>query len=582
MLAWWGGVRFIRRPLRELTAVALRWRDGDQSARVTLPGRSEIAVLGRAFNTMADAKDQSDRQTREGVELLSSLIDSSRDSIFVFDSSGRLLVANSTFLELIGLAHEEAIGRELMLALDPDLQRAFDDLRFQVITTRLPQASDIRARGPEQKQHVLQAICTPIFGEHATVRAVAGIGRDVTDVRETAECLQKARDQAEAADHAKTRFLAAASHDLRQPLQAAVMLADLLVERTGDSDPSIPEVRLCRSLGDLKRLVECLFDISRLDSGAIQPEFTNFPLQDLLDEVTISYAALAKEKGIALTVSRTSAVVRSDRILLGRVLSNLIDNAVKYTPAGNVKVECYPRNGVLQISIEDTGIGVSQQDQSRIWLEFEQLHNEQRDRRRGLGLGLAIVRRLSALLEHPMELESEPGQGSCFTITVPCIQTRPDMASDRCTTLHPGRCVAPGRAVIIDDDPMVLDVLRMTLEEHGWDVIAALDVAEVTNQLLSTEWIPDLVMVDYRLRDGQVGTDAIASVRKVLRKQLPAIILTGELPGAADQPDRPLLDARRIGAALVRKPVQSNELMELMNSVIAASRMSSPLDEAAT
>ncbi len=581
MLAWWGGVRFIRRPLGELAAVALRWRDGDQTARVALPGRSEIAALGRVFNAMADAKDQSDRQTREGVELLTALIESSRDGIFVFGRDGRLLIANSTFLDLAGLARDTAVGRELFVPHDPSVRYKVDGLRARVVETRVPQAADVGIQGRDGETHVLQTICAPIFSEHGEVQAVAGIGRDITEAREAAQSLRQARDRAEAADRAKTRFLAAASHDLRQPLQAAIMLADLVAQTIGGNNPASRSAdNLCHALDDLKRLVDSLFDVSRLDAGNIQPELTVFPLQPLLWQITITYREMARSKGIALVVSDTDAIIRSDRTLLARLLSNLIDNAIKYTQSGRVTVDCHAKHGALQISIADTGVGISSEDLSRIWLEFEQLHNQQRDRRQGLGLGLAIVRRLSALLEHPVEVRSEPGRGSCFTASIPLIESPEVALADQSSAKMVDISCITGHVVVIDDDPLVLDVLHGTLEEYGWEVTAALDGSEAMQRLEFVCRAPDVAVVDYRLGGGQVGADAVAILRQTLGRELPAIILTGELAGAGEEPDRLLQDAQRIGAVLLRKPIRSRELIEAMTRLIAASTVPNAQDAA--
>ena len=572
LLAWWGGLHFIRRPLARLEQVALRWRDGDQSARVTLPGRSEIASLGRVFNAMADAKDQSDRQIREGWELLSALIESSRDCIFVTDRDGRLVLANSTFLEMLGLTRAAAVGNKLIVHRDRDVQRAMTALQEKVFTTRVPQAADVFVQAlDDRRRRVLQTICAPIFGAAGEVRSVAGIGRDVTEAREAAESLREARDRAEAADHAKTRFLAAASHDLRQPLQAAILLADLIAQRPDSADAASGSADgLRRTLDDMKRLVDSLFDVSRLDSGAVQPEITTFPLQTLLDQITIAYRRLAGIKGIALVVVPTDAIVRSDRVLLARMLGNLVQNAVRYTHSGQVLIECLPDGDRLRIRIEDTGIGISQQDLSRIWQEFEQLHNPERDRRQGLGLGLSIVRRLAALLDHPVEVSSGPGQGSCFVVSVP--RQRETQAA--AITASPSAAAMPdvaGRLVIIiDDDPLVLETLRMTLEEFGLNVIASADCAEAVRRLGAAGRPPDLVLADYRLRDGRVGAEAIAAIRSAVGSQVPAIILTGELGSLGDAVDQPLHDAERLGAALFRKPIRSMELLEAIRSMMVA------------
>jgi two-component system, sensor histidine kinase len=572
LLAWWGGVQFIRRPLARLGEVALRWRDGDQSARVTVPGRSEIARLGRVFNAMADAKDHSDRQIREGWELLSALIESSRDCIFVTERDGRLVLANSTFLELLGLTREAAVGHKLIVHRDREVQRAMSALQERVFTTRVPQAADVSVQAlDDRRRRVLQTICAPIFGSTGEVRSIAGIGRDVTEAREAAEMLREARDRAEAADHAKTRFLAAASHDLRQPLQAAILLADLIAQKPEAAAPTRGSADgLRRTLDDMKRLVDSLFDVSRLDSGAVRPEITTFPLQSLLDQITITYRRLAGIKGIALVVVPTDAVVRSDRVLLARMLSNLIQNAVRYTHTGQVKIECQPAGDHLRIRIEDTGVGISQQDLSRIWQEFEQLHNPERDRRQGLGLGLSIVRRLATLLNHRVEVSSGPGQGSCFIVSVPLVEvcaaaSIPAPAPNLAAPDVAGRLV-----VIIDDDPLVLETLRMTLEDFGLNVIAAADCADAVRRLGSAGRPPDLILADYRLRNGEVGAEAIAAIREAVGSQVPAIILTGELGSLGDDLDQPLQDAERLGAALFRKPIRSTELLQAIRSMMVA------------
>jgi PAS domain S-box-containing protein len=570
LLAWWGGVHFIRRPLGNLAEVALRWRDGDQSARVTLPGRSEIAELGRVFNAMADAKDQSDRLTREGAELLSALIESSRDCIFVTDRDGRLMLANSTFLEVLGLTREAALGHKLVVQRDRDAQQTMDVLQERVITTRVPQAADVPVQAlDDRRRRVLQTICAPIFGADGAVRAIAGIGRDVTDAREAAETLRVARDSAEAADRAKTRFLAAASHDLRQPLQAAILLADLLAQRPGAGTPARVD-GLRRALDDMKRLVDSLFDVSRLDSGAVQPEITAFPLQMLLDQITIGFRKLAEGKGVALVVAPTDAVVCSDRVLLARMLSNLIENAVRYTSVGHVMIECQQVGARLHIRIEDTGIGISKQDLPRIWQEFEQLHNPERDRRQGLGLGLSIVRRLSALLDHPVEVSSGPSQGSCFVVSLPLQQEHPAPPFEVLTTQTPTPNQGSRLVVIVDDDPLVLETLSTTLEESGLSVIAAADCADAVQSLASAGRAPDLVIADYRLRDGRVGAEVITAIRDTVASQVPSIILTGELAGQGGELDQPLRDAQRLGAALFRKPIRSAELLDAIRSMMAA------------
>ena len=571
VLTWWGGVHFIRRPLGMLAEVALRWRDGDQLARVSLPGRSEIAALGRVFNAMADAKDQSDLQTRESADLLAALIESSRDCIFVTEPDGHLLLANSTFLEIAGLTREAAIGCKLVIQHDHAMQQALEVLCAQVATTRMLQADDVSVRAFDDDQpRILQTICTPIFNATGHIRAIAGIGRDVTDAHQAAETLRLARDGAEAADRAKTRFLAAASHDLRQPLQAAVLLAELL---NSHADPGASPRRsvsnLQRALDDMKCLVDSLFDVSRLDSGAVAPDINSFPVQGLLDQTIILYQKVAEDKGISLLATPTDAVIRSDRVLLGRMLTNLVENAVRYTLSGHVLIECEQIGAHLRIHIEDTGIGISKQDLSRIWDEFEQLKNPGRDRRQGLGLGLSIVRRLSTLLDHPVEVSSEPDKGSSFVVTVPVDERYVTSSSQTPTNWTPSRADKGYLVVVVDDDPLLLDALHMALEDNGWSVIAATDYAEAINRLTSGKRPPDVIISDYRLGEGKVGSEVIKGIREMVGRQLPAILLTGELGTSGGNLDQPEEDARRMNASLLRKPVRTTELLAAMRLVMA-------------
>jgi CheY-like chemotaxis protein/anti-sigma regulatory factor (Ser/Thr protein kinase) len=404
------------------------------------------------------------------------------------------------------------------------------------------------------------------------VRAIAGIGRDVTDTREAAETLRAARDRAEAADRAKSRFLAAASHDFRQPLQAAILFADLIDRRLEAHAHAAGSVDgLKRTLDDMKRMMDSLFDLSRLDSGAMQPEITVFPLQPLLEQITTAYRQLAESKGIPLVVVPTDVVVRSDRVLLARMLSNLIENAVRYTHSGQVTIENQAAGADLRIAIQDTGVGIPEQDLSRIWQEFEQLHNPERDRRQGLGLGLSIVRRLSTLLNHPVEVSSQTGRGSRFVVKVPLLQEAQPAAPIEAPTMHsPAPDMAGRLVVVIDDDPLVLETLSLVLEDNGWSVIGAADCADALRGVASAGVTPDLVLADYRLREGKVGTDAVAAIRNAVAAQVPAIILTGELASLGDELDQPQRDAQRLGAALFRKPIRSAVLLDAIHSMVTA------------
>lgn len=581
VIATLGAVRYIRAPLGILRAAALRWRDGDRTTRVRLPGRSEIAALGRVFDEMADATERGERRIREAADLLNALIESSTDGIFVADRDGRYLLVNSTFAGLVGQPRGALIGQRDVGVIDPEMRGIIAGTRQAVVETGRPGVCDlvlpristggiptggipmggipIGGSPDHSGKRVLQTIFAPILAADGTVSAIAGIARDVTDERDAEAALRAAKERAEAADQSKTRFLAAASHDLRQPVQAAILFASLIGEHV---DPALrkPAEQLRLVLDDLRAMLDSLFDVSRYDAQVVQPDFVPFRLQPLIDQVIAAAEVSARAKKLSLIARPTDAWVRSDRTLLGRMISNIVENAVRYTNTGMVSINCIPVGGLVRIDVRDTGPGIAAEDLSRIWQEFEQLHNPERDRRQGLGLGLAIVRRLSRLLGHPVNVASTPGQGSCFTIEVPATAAIAPVPAPVPEPLP--QPVGERIAVVVEDDAALLTVLAMILEEHGWTVLSASDDHEALRKLLPNAPMPRVILTDYRLRDGKLGSDAIATIRARAGRAIPAIILTGEIADDMAESDGPQRDASRLGAVTVlRKPVGAADLV---------------------
>jgi len=583
LLAFWGGVHFIRTPLGVLRRAAMRWRDGDRTARVRLRGQSEIAALGRVFDEMAEATEGSERRIREGAELLNALIESSADGIFVIDREGRFLLVNSTFARLIGKPRADLAGQRAEDVLAPDMIVGFRDVAQRVLQTGGPSAADLvlpregSAAQPEASQRVLQTIFAPIMAPDSpgSPVAVAGIARDVTAERDAEAELRAAKDRAETADQSKTRFLAAASHDLRQPLQAAILFASLIAQQ-GEAGTRKTADQLRQVLDDLRAMLDSLFDVSRYDAQVVQPDINPLRLQPLLEQIVAAAGGGARAKGITLIARPTDAWVMSDRALLGRMISNIVENAVRYTDMGSVTIACVPNGGHLRIEVRDTGRGIAQDDLNRIWQEFEQLHNPERDRRQGLGLGLAIVRRLSRLLGHPVTVSSTVGAGSSFVIEVP-LAPAPAQVEAAAPEPHVAAPQRPhaggGTAILIEDDAALLGVLGMILEEQGWTVLGAGDDAELLPKISPTRTDARVILTDYRLRGGRLGSDAIAAIRARIGRDVPAIILTGEIADDSAGTDGPQRDASRLGNVFVlRKPVGAKDL------VAAVSRVASQVD----
>ena len=267
--------------------------------------------------------------------------------------------------------------------------------------------------------------------------------------------------------------------------------------------------------------------MSQLDAGIVKPEITDFPISAVLDEIAASYAPVAAAKGLGWQVESCTDGVRSDMTLLGRVLRNLVENAMRYTKSGHIRLTCRRIEDRLRIEVEDTGIGIPPEQLDRIFDEFHQVGNQARDRTQGLGLGLAIVRRIADLLGHRVETRSRPGVGSTFSIELPLAMTEAaglpvsgDAGSDQ---NGQGRLV-----VVIDDDAMVLESLEAILTEWGYQAIAAVSAEEAVAQVRELGRRPDIVIADYRLQDGRTGTEAILAVRALFDHPIPGLILTGE------------------------------------------------------
>jgi len=374
---------------------------------------------------------------------------------------------------------------------------------------------------------------------------------------------EAAQRRAEQADFAKSQFLAAASHDLRQPLHALGLFSATLRELALDGKQRNVVEQIYHSIDSLEALFDELLDVSKLDAGYVRPSMSHFPIQRVLDELATRYRALADDKGLAFTLRPSPAVVRSDPALLERVLGNLVGNAIRYTNSGGVLLACRKRRDALQIDVWDTGIGIAENQQPKIFEEFFQIGNPERDRRKGLGLGLPIAQRIGALLGTPIELRSVPGRGSVFRIRVPfgdpAAVVQPPVSSRRSSDALSGRCV-----VVIDDEASIRDGMRDLLSKWGCTPIVASSPDEAVTSALRAEVVPALIVADYRLRGDATGADAVAMLRARFGASLPALLITGDTA-----PER-LREAAESGLHVLHKPVRPAQLRALCNHLLTA------------
>ena len=355
---------------------------------------------------------------------------------------------------------------------------------------------------------------------------------DVTERRRTAEALTAAKRQAELASIAKTRFLAAASHDLRQPLQTLSLLQGLLAKRVVDEKTQQLVERIDDALGAMTGMLNTMLDINKIEVGAVKAETADFRVNDLFDSVKEELTYHAEAAGLAFRVVPCRLSVRSDRRLLEQMVRNLISNALKYTQRGRVLLGCRRREGKLRIEIWDTGIGIAQSELQAIFEEYHQVDNAARQRSRGLGLGLSIVKSLGELLGHPIRVRSLQGRGSVFSIEVPLTPSGHSAALD----LHlraagdawTQAASNTGAILIIEDDPEVREHLKLFLDEEGYQTSTAVD-GHAALGLLARGTISDLVLADYNLPDSMNGVQVAQKLRQELDRQIPFIILTGDI-----------------------------------------------------
>lgn len=375
------------------------------------------------------------------------------------------------------------------------------------------------------------------------------------------ERLQKEKDKAEKASTDKTRFLASASHDLRQPVHALTLFSDALTpEVSGDKGKSLLG-SVGRSIDVLNQLLESLLDISKLDANIIKPNLEHFELRPLLESLNAEYAPQAQAKGLVWKFSmEDDQIVYSDPVLLGTILRNLISNAIRYTKTGSVEILCKSQGNEVCVDVNDTGIGIPAEQHKNIFREFYQLTNPERDRSKGLGLGLAIVDRLAKLMNHRIELSSKSDYGSCFSVLLPIGDAKAILSPEAPPPFMGHRDVYGMRIVVIDDEQVIREGMQAVLDRWGCVTTLAGSEEEALARLKGGE-PPHVIIADYRLRDGKTGVQAIARLQREFGLDIPALMVTGDT-----DPDR-LSEAQASGHALMHKPVQPAKLRAYLRQV---------------
>ncbi len=372
--------------------------------------------------------------------------------------------------------------------------------------------------------------------------------------------LELARAKADEANRDKTRFLAAASHDLLQPLNAARLYTATLVERASATSLADLAHSIEASLNAVEDIMSALLDISRIDAGALKPAAAPFNVADLMKKIEVEFQPMARERDIRLTTVGTSLAVLADRMLVGRITQNLVSNAIKYTrPGGKVLVGCRRRGARVRLDIIDTGIGFSRDQHALVFAEFSRLERGAR-MAHGLGLGLSIVKRLVAALSLSLDLDSVEGKGSRFSLYLPATRSVRAIAPGAESDGASGSSLTGLRVLCVDNDKPILEAMGGLLEGWACDVRLARSLKELERDRLLEGWLPDLVLMDYHL-DQTSGLDAIEWLRQNVGAHLPAALVTADRSAAV----RTLAEDR--GIAVITKPVKPAALRAIVNGL---------------
>lgn len=496
------------------------------------------------------------------------LLQAAPDAMIIIDSNGLIAIANDQSERMFGYSSDQLLGQPIEMLLPESVRERHVQHRSKYIEEpRLrPMGSgmELLGRRADGATFPVEISLSPIRVSSGLF--VSSVIRDVTARKDMESELIAARQAAERAHKANTAFLAAASHDLRQPVQALSLLNGALRRTVKDELAQEMVASQQHSLDAMTNLLNSLLDISRLDAGAIEPEIEDLPVQRLIDRLSAEFSRQARQKGLEFEAIPCAATIRSDANLLAEIIQNLVSNAVRYTESGHVRLTCREAGGKLHIDVGDTGIGIAAEHREDIFREFHQLRDGP-ESNEGFGLGLAIVRRLAELLAHEISVESEVGKGSCFTVTVPLAERQQAMPS---RSVDSGAISETGQealVLLIEDDRSVTQAWTLLLRAEGYRVVTAESADEALAAVRAGEESPQLIISDYHLKDGSTGVQAVAAVREHFSRDIPVFIVSGDTSKVVD-------GARQVSnSLLLAKPVNSDELLEKAAKVLASGNL---------
>jgi two-component system, chemotaxis family, CheB/CheR fusion protein len=530
------------------------------------PYRTETDRFDGVVINLADISDLKAGEERllSARAYTSAVIDTIREPMVVLDGELRIEAASESFYGLFGGDLAENTGRLLLSPdtyhLDTPVFRAFLDRKRTTGDGAV--SCEITIDRSPLDQRTLLATAESIRGTSATTDRILVSFNDVTDLKRAAQDLAT-KQSAEVANLGKSRFLAAASHDLRQPLQTLSLLQGALRQRIRDKPTLDLIAKADRTLSAMSATLNALLDINQLEAGVVRPKLTDVPISEVLGIFKSEFAELATRKGLRWRVVSCGLTVRSDRHLLEEVVRNLLSNAVRYTDAGTILLGCRRHGRDVRIEVWDTGIGIAADQIPHIFQEYRRATDQVRPG--SLGLGLAIVQQLAEVLGHPVGVRSAIGKGSVFSIEVPTVSAVPGARIYESEKPGDGRGMRRvGTVLLLEDDELVSEAFKLFLERDGHRVFTVATGEAALKLVTKLALRPDLVISDYNLAGTMTGVRAATGLRKVLGSQLPVVILTGDVRVGV------LRDIAKHGYVSRQKPLAAEELLEEVQRLLGA------------
>jgi PAS domain S-box-containing protein len=531
-------------------------------ARLPLEERvlsAQATILATSFGALVLAALFSERRTHELALLerelrLEEALRAGGVITFDWDLRAELVRLSQNAAEILGLGPRESLSsKEWIRQIHPDDRPSVTSRLSTADPDQHPHSMTFRFLRPDGRGEVwLEQVAVTHLDSKGKPTRINGLTSDVTERKRFEEEISRAWRSAELADRAKSSFLSAASHDLRQPLQTLRFLQSSLEPHLSDGEGRNLVSGIARSLDTMSSILSSLLDVNRLEAGSLRPSKSDFAINEVFDSLTADFADSVAAKGLRWRLVRSGLVVRSDKKMLEAMLRNLLSNAVRYTDRGKVLLGCRRSGDEIRIEVWDSGIGIARDQLPHIFQEYYQgAHGAERG---GFGLGLAIVRRIGEMLDHRIDVRSRPGKGTVFLIVVP----RGDSSRDTTEKTQSPRYEShlPNVILVIEDETSVRSSLSRLLKARGVEAIAVATANDALARISRQEARPDLLICDYNLRGSPNGLDTVKALRAELAWNIPAIVMTGDIRSET------VNSIAAHGIAVLIKPFVADELLQ--------------------